>query len=109
MPDKNTPVIIWLSILAFIVFGMIIIGGITRLTNSGLSIVDWQPIMGVIPPTSNKDWTEAFEKYKQFPEYQTVNQGMTLSDFKRIYLWEYVHRLIARAVAFVFLIPWAFF
>ncbi len=109
MPNKNTPVIIWLAILAFIVFAMIIVGGITRLTNSGLSITDWQPIMGVVPPLNEQDWTDVFEKYKQFPEYQTVNQGMMLSDFKSIYLWEYVHRLIARAVAFVFLIPWAFF
>ncbi len=109
MPNNNKPVIIWLTILALIVYAMIIVGGITRLTNSGLSITDWQPIMGVIPPIGEQDWADVFEKYQQFPEYQTVNQGMTLADFKSIYLWEYVHRLIARAVAFVFLIPWAFF
>ena len=65
--------------------------------------------MGVIPPLNEQDWIDVFEKYQQFPEYQTVNQGMTLSDFKSIYLWEYAHRLLARSVAFVFLIPWAFF
>jgi len=87
----------------------LIVGGITRLTQSGLSIVDWAPFMGVVPPLSEADWQEAFDAYRAFPEYLELRRGMTLEEFKFIYFWEYVHRLVARAIGFVFLIPFAYF
>lgn len=81
-------VVIWLCLGAALVFLMVIIGGITRLTGSGLSMSDWNLIMGTLPPMSDQDWLAAFEQYKQFPEYQHVNWGMTLAEFKQIFFWE---------------------
>ncbi len=100
---------IWLASGAVLTFLILVIGGITRLTQSGLSIVDWNPIMGVVPPLSEAQWLEVFERYRQFPEYQRLRQGMTLDEFKFIFFWEYIHRLAARTIGLVFLIPFMFF
>ena len=100
---------IWLASGAMLTFLILVIGGITRLTQSGLSIVDWNPIMGVIPPLNEAQWQQAFERYQQFPEYQKLRQGMTLAEFKFIFFWEYLHRLLARTIGLVFLIPFVFF
>lgn len=99
----------WLWSIAAMTFGIIVIGGITRLTLSGLSIVEWRPFTGVIPPLSEAEWLETFELYKQYPEYQTWRTGMTLAEFKFIFFWEYVHRLVARLIGVVFLVPFIWF
>jgi heme a synthase len=99
----------WLWTVAILIFAMVVVGGATRLTESGLSITEWQPLLGVIPPLSEADWQLAFEKYKQIPEYSVVNAGMTLADFKFIYWWEWTHRLLGRAIGVVFLVPLAVF
>ena len=91
------------------IFIMMIIGGITRLTRSGLSIVEWHPISGIIPPMTDSAWIREFEKYQNFPEYKTLNQGMTLYQFKFIFFWEYIHRLIGRLLGLFFIIPFAYF
>ena len=88
---------------------MVIIGGVTRLTRSGLSMVEWHPISGIIPPLTDTAWEIEFEKYQQYPEYQKLNQGMTLPQFKFIFFWEYVHRLIGRLLGVFFIIPFAYF
>jgi cytochrome c oxidase assembly protein subunit 15 len=88
---------------------MVVIGGVTRLTGSGLSIVEWKPLMGAIPPLSHQDWLEVFGKYQSSPQYQLVNRGMSLADFQWIFFWEYFHRLIGRMLGVVFLIPWGWF
>lgn len=100
---------IWFYSGAFLVFLILIVGGITRLTQSGLSIVEWKPVTGIIPPLSEAGWMEEFDKYRQFPEYQQLNKGMTLSEFKFIYFWEYLHRVLARLIGMVFLIPFLWF
>ncbi|HZV22016.1 MAG TPA: COX15/CtaA family protein [Hyphomicrobiales bacterium] len=99
----------WLFVVAGFVFAMILVGGATRLTGSGLSITEWQPILGVIPPLSDAAWQEAFNKYQQIPQYKLVNSGMSLDAFKSIYWWEWTHRLLGRLIGFVFLIPFVFF
>ena len=99
----------WFYGIAAMTLGVLVIGGITRLTRSGLSIVEWAPILGVVPPLTEARWLEAFEQYRQFPEYQVLRQGMTLAEFKFIYFWEYLHRLAARAIGFVFLVPFVVF
>jgi heme a synthase len=99
----------WLWIVAALVFAMIVVGGATRLTGSGLSITEWKPILGAIPPLNDADWLAAFEKYKQIPQYALVNAGMTLSDFKFIYAWEWSHRLLGRLVGFAFALPFLAF
>lgn len=88
---------------------MVIVGGITRLTGSGLSITEWKVVTGTIPPLNETQWNEAFEKYKQIPQYKLVNAGFTLHDFKFIYFWEYIHRLIGRLIGIVFIIPFFYF
>jgi heme a synthase len=100
---------IWFLSGAALTVLILVIGGITRLTQSGLSIVDWQPIMGVVPPLNEAQWQEAFDRYRQFPEYQQLRQGMTLGEFKFIFFWEYIHRIAARLVGMVFLIPFLAF
>lgn len=95
----------WLLFTAFLVFCMVIVGGATRLTDSGLSITEWKPIMGAIPPLTEADWQEVFEKYKLIPEYQTVNAGMDLQAFKFIYWWEWSHRFLGRFIGVAFLLP----
>jgi cytochrome c oxidase assembly protein subunit 15 len=99
----------WLYIGLLVIFALVLVGGATRLTDSGLSITEWKPIHGVIPPLSEAEWQEEFLKYQQIPEYQTINKGMTIDAFKSIFWWEWAHRLLARATGFVFAIPLAFF
>ncbi len=109
-PKKDGPAVrAWLYGLCVLIFAMILVGGATRLTDSGLSITEWQPIIGIIPPMSDAAWQEAFEKYRQIPEYQIVNKGMSLSAFKFIYWWEWAHRFLGRMIGFAFLIPFLYF
>ena len=100
---------IWLFTIAAFVFAMVVVGGATRLTGSGLSITEWKPILGAIPPLNEADWTDAFEKYKQIPQYELLNKGMSLEEFKAIYWWEWSHRLLGRSIGFVFLLPFLVF
>lgn len=100
---------LWFWSIAGMTLAVLVVGGITRLTRSGLSIVDWDPIMGVIPPLTEAQWQETFDRYRQFPEYQQLRQGMELGDFKFIFFWEYLHRLVARTIGLVFLVPFVFF
>ena len=95
----------WLYSGLVLIALMIIIGGITRLTHSGLSMVEWKLIGGTIPPLNETQWQETFAKYQQFPEYQKINTGMSLSEFKSIFFWEYLHRLLGRLIGLVFIIP----
>lgn len=106
---SNRTVIIWLLTGCFLIFAMVVIGGITRLTNSGLSMVDWKLIMGSIPPLNESEWLETFDQYKQFPEYQKVNTHFTLTEFKSIFFWEYLHRLLGRLIGLVFMVPFLYF
>jgi heme a synthase len=99
----------WLLACAALVFLIVLVGGITRLTRSGLSIVEWQPFIGILPPLSEAAWHELFAKYQQTPEYKLVNHAMTLEGFKGIFWWEYIHRLLARAIGLVFLLPLLYF
>lgn len=99
----------WLYSGLVLVALMVVIGGITRLTQSGLSMVEWKLISGAIPPLNEAEWLETFAKYQQFPEYQKINKGMTLAEFKMIFFWEYLHRLLGRLIGIVFIIPFAFF
>lgn len=100
---------IWLGFIALLIVAMILVGGATRLTDSGLSITEWQPIVGAIPPLSQADWQEAFEAYRQIPEYSQVNQGMDLEGFKTIYWWEWAHRFLGRFIGFAFFVPFVCF
>lgn len=111
LPRVKRPVRIWLLIGVVMVFFQVIIGGVTRLTDSGLSITEWAVIQGTLPPTNVQEWQEAFELYKTAAkkQYETLHADMTLSEFKVIYFWEYFHRLWARTMGFVFLIPFLFF
>ena len=102
-------VALWLLICSAMVFAILVVGGVTRLTHSGLSIVEWQPIVGVIPPLNPAEWDETFEKYKKTPEYQKVNHQMTLAEFKSIFYWEYWHRVLGRLIGLVFLLPFIYF
>ncbi|HVW64039.1 MAG TPA: COX15/CtaA family protein [Nitrosospira sp.] len=99
----------WLLTCCALVFAMVVVGGVTRLTNSGLSIVEWQPLIGTIPPLSSEDWNELFEKYHQTPQYKKVNLGMSLEEFKGIFWWEYFHRLLGRVIGLAFFIPFLYF
>jgi heme a synthase len=98
-------VALWLLICCSMIFTMVVIGGITRLTESGLSITEWKPISGVIPPLGEAEWQAEFDRYKLIPEYVQFNQGMTLSEFKGIFWWEYIHRLWGRLIGVAFLVP----
>jgi heme a synthase len=100
---------IWLYFMAFLVFCMVIVGGATRLTNSGLSITEWQPVLGAIPPLNETDWLAAFDKYKLIPQFKSLNQGMILGDFKFIYWWEWAHRFLGRFIGVAFVVPLAYF
>lgn len=99
----------WLIFVAAVIFFMIILGGATRLTHSGLSMVDWNPIMGVVPPLSEADWSKTFKRYQEFPEYQKTNHGMSLDEFKSIFYFEYFHRILGRLIGLLFLFPFLFF
>jgi len=98
-------VALWLLACCALVFALIVVGGVTRLTHSGLSITEWQPIVGTVPPLSESQWNDAFAKYQATPEYLQVNRGMSLDAFKSIFWWEYVHRLLGRVVGFAFIVP----
>ncbi len=105
----NGAVRAWLWTVAFLVMAMVVVGGATRMTESGLSITEWKPIHGVVPPLSDAEWQEEFEKYQQIPQYQVMNSDMTLDGFKTIFWWEWAHRLLGRAIGFVFLVPFLYF
>ena len=106
---KNADVSLWLIVTIFTLISLIIIGGITRLTESGLSITEWQPISGIFFPLSEVSWQNEFDKYKQIPEFFLVNSSMTLAEFKVIYFWEWFHRSLARFLGLVFFIPYLYF
>jgi cytochrome c oxidase assembly protein subunit 15 len=109
-PDSNNKhLAIWLLVVCALIFAMVVLGGVTRLTRSGLSMVEWSPIMGVVPPIGQEAWQETFDKYRQFPEYQKINKGMSLEAFKSIFWFEYSHRVLGRAIGLAFLIPFLFF
>ena len=117
MPDGSTQTLAdpmrtvrwWLYGVAALVFALIVVGGATRLTDSGLSITEWRPLLGILPPLSDADWHDVFEKYRQIPEYHIVNRGMSLDAFKFIFWWEWAHRFLARMVGFAFAIPLVYF
>jgi cytochrome c oxidase assembly protein subunit 15 len=100
---------VWLFACCALVFAMIVVGGVTRLTHSGLSITEWQPIVGTVPPLSADDWDAAFAKYRETPEFQQVNRHMTLDEFKPIFWMEWAHRLLGRLIGLVFLVPLLYF
>lgn len=100
---------LWLLAVAALMVVVVLVGGATRLTESGLSIVEWKPVVGVLPPLSVPEWQAEFEKYQAIPQYREINRGMTLSEFKTIFWWEWTHRLLARSVGFAFLLPFLYF
>ncbi len=100
---------LWLFACCALVFAMVVVGGVTRLTHSGLSITEWQPIVGTLPPLTSDAWQAAFAKYQATPEYRQVNHGMSLAEFKGIFWWEYAHRLLGRAIGLAFIVPYAVF
>jgi cytochrome c oxidase assembly protein subunit 15 len=109
MKKDNKTVIYWLLTGCILIFIMVVVGGITRLTHSGLSISNYKLISGTIPPMNETEWNEAFELYKQYPEYQKLNNHFGLEDFKDIYFWEWLHRVIGRFIGLVFIIPFLYF
>lgn len=106
---NDRQIAVWLLACSVLIFFMVMLGGYTRLTQSGLSMVEWGPIMGVVPPVSETEWQETFDKYKQFPEYQKINRSMDLEEFKSIFIVEYAHRMLGRLIGLVFLIPFIYF
>ena len=111
MKKENKSIIIWLLSGCILIFLMVVVGGITRLTNSGLSMTDWHLVTDTFPPLTEAKWQEAYEQYKQFPEYQkiNINNDFTISDYKFIYFWEWFHRLIGRVIGMVFIVPFIYF
>jgi cytochrome c oxidase assembly protein subunit 15 len=109
MKKDNKKVIYWLLTGCLLIFIMVIVGGITRLTHSGLSISNYKLISGTLPPMNEAEWNEAFDLYKQYPEYQKLNNHFNLQDFKDIYFWEWLHRFIGRMIGLVFLLPFFYF
>ncbi len=105
----NLSIFVWLIILTLLVFSIIIIGGLTRLTNSGLSMVDWRPILGTIPPLSSEEWLKVFSLYKNTPEFKYINYNITINEFKYIFWWEWGHRIIARVLGIIFIFPFLYF
>lgn len=106
---RSRPVAVWLACVALIVLCMVVVGGTTRLTGSGLSITQWKPVAGVIPPLSHADWAKDFALYKATPQYREVNAGMTMAEFKSIFWWEWSHRLLGRLAGAAFAIPFILF
>jgi cytochrome c oxidase assembly protein subunit 15 len=100
---------VWLLAVAAMIAAMVLVGGATRLTESGLSIVEWKPVTGALPPLGEAQWEQAFEAYKTIPQYQKMNDGMTLSEFKTIFWWEWSHRLLGRVIGAVYLLPFLYF
>jgi cytochrome c oxidase assembly protein subunit 15 len=111
MKKENNYVIIWLLSGCLLLFMMVVVGGITRLTNSGLSMTDWHLVTDTFPPLTDAKWSQAFEEYKKFPEYQKINihNDFTLSDYKFIYFWEWFHRFIGRIIGLAFIVPFVYF
>ncbi|RZJ26079.1 MAG: heme A synthase, partial [Brevundimonas sp.] len=107
--DQSRSVAVWLWAVAVMVFAMVVVGGVTRLTGSGLSITEWKPIMGALPPMNHADWMDAFEKYKAIPQYRQINAGMSLAEFQGIFFWEWFHRLLGRLIGLVFALPFFVF
>jgi cytochrome c oxidase assembly protein subunit 15 len=107
--DRSKPVAIWLLVVAAMVLAMVIVGGATRLTDSGLSITEWKPVTGALPPLSAADWQAEFARYQQIPQYRQLNAGMSLADFQAIYWWEWSHRLLGRLTGVVFFLPFVWF
>jgi heme a synthase len=107
--ERLGPVAAWLFACCALIFLMVVVGGITRLTASGLSITEWKPVIGVLPPLSADDWAAEFAKYQQIPQYRIVHFAMTVDDFKIIYLWEYAHRLLGRLIGVAFAVPFTWF
>lgn len=107
--NNQKPIAVWLLVCCTLVFAMIVVGGVTRLTDSGLSIVEWQPIVGTMPPITQNDWEILLEKYRATPQYQKINKGMSIDEFKGIFWWEYFHRLLGRLIGLVFFIPFVYF
>lgn len=107
--DRSRPVAIWLIAVAVLVLAMVVVGGSTRLTGSGLSITEWKPVTGAIPPLGESHWEAEFTRYRNIPQYQQINRGMTLAEFKGIYWWEWSHRLLGRLVGLVFFVPFVVF
>ncbi len=107
--QKQKSIAVWLFVCCAMVFIMVVVGGVTRLTDSGLSIVEWQPVSGTLPPMSQSDWDEFHQKYQQSPQYQQINKGMSVDEFKTIFWWEYIHRLLGRLIGLVFFIPFVYF
>jgi heme a synthase len=99
----------WLVSIAALIAVMVLVGGATRLTESGLSIVEWKPVTGVLPPLNQEQWTEAFDAYRQIPQYRELNAGMTMSEFETIFWWEYSHRLLGRSIGVAYLVPFLWF
>ena len=100
---------LWLMICCAMVFAMVVLGGVTRLTGSGLSMVEWDPIFGIVPPLSETDWEATFSLYRESPEFRKINAGMDVHGFKQIYWFEYAHRLLGRTIGLVFLLPFLYF
>src|SRR3546814_4691488 len=111
MAAKPRPAMLsrWLWIVALLVIAVVAVGGITRLTESGLSITEWDPVTGVLPPLSEAAWLVEFEKYKQIPEYREINLGMSLAAFKAIFFWEWLHRILGRLVGLALVVPLAWY
>jgi cytochrome c oxidase assembly protein subunit 15 len=109
VPATDRSVAIWLLLCAAMIFAMVVIGGITRLTESGLSIVEWRPVTGALPPLSDAQWQAEFDKYRQIDQYRQLNAGMSLAEFKVIFFWEWFHRFWGRLIGLVFAIPFAWF
>jgi cytochrome c oxidase assembly protein subunit 15 len=111
VPDHHRAraVRLWLLAVAAMIFMTLVVGGVTRLTESGLSITEWKPVTGVVPPLSHAAWEQEFKDYQAIPQYKEINRGMSLDQFKVIYWWEWTHRLLARTAGFVFLVPFLFF
>ena len=107
--SQNNAVRGWLFSVAFMIAIVVLVGGATRLTESGLSIVEWKPVTGTLPPLSEAQWTQAFDAYKTIPQYRTLNAGMTRGEFKTIFWWEWSHRLLGRAIGVVYLLPFLWF
>ena len=107
--NKNLYISYWLLLITSLVALMIIVGGLTRLTDSGLSITKWDLFAGILPPFSMSKWEETFSLYKQIPEYKLLNYSMTLSEFKTIFWWEYIHRLLGRIVGILYILPLLYF
>ena len=107
--QSHNAIIIWLTMVCALVVLMVVVGGITRLTGSGLSMVDWRPIMGVLPPISEVEWNTVFLAYQQFPEFQQINKSITLEEFKGIFYWEYGHRVLGRLIGLAFFLPFLAF